>query len=127
VIGNTPFGRCAKELQWLVVAGMLWLHTNPLQMPMTEATPVHVQPKRLLDQIRDRLPDLHCSLRTEQAHVYWLRQYVPWSGKRHPRDMEREEVGAGLTVSVPEGLLATMDQRWAADAMAVGSSAPVRV
>ena len=90
---------------------------------MTEATPVHVQLKRLLDQIRDRFRDLHCSLRTEQTHVYWLRQYVPWSGERHPTDMGREEAGAVLTVSVPEGLLATMDQRWAADAMAVGSSA----
>jgi hypothetical protein len=49
---------------------------------------------------------------------------VPWSGKRHPRDMGRGEVGAVPTVSVPEGLLATMDQRWAADAVAVGSSAP---
>ncbi len=94
---------------------------------MTEAPPVHVQPKRLLDQIRDRLRDLHRSLRTAQAHVYWLRQYVPWSGKRHPRDMGRGEVGAVLTVTVPEGLLATMDQRWAADAVAVGSSAPALV
>ena len=94
---------------------------------MTGAPPVHVQPKHLLDQIRDRLRALHCSLRTEQAHVYWLQQYVPWSGKRHPRDTGREEVGAVLTVSVPEALLATMDQRWAADAMAVGSSAPALV
>ncbi len=94
---------------------------------MTEATPVQLQPKRLPDQIRDRLRDLHCSLRTERAYVYWLQQYVPWSGKRHPTDMGRGEVGAVLTLSVPEGLLATMDQRWAADAMAVGSSAPVLV
>jgi hypothetical protein len=93
-------------------------------MPTKEAPPVHIQPKRLLDQIRDRLRDLHCSLRTEQVYVYWLQQYVPWSGKRHPRDMGRGEVGAVPTVSVPEGLLATMDQRWAADAVAVGSSAP---
>jgi hypothetical protein len=45
--------------------------------------------KRLLDQMRDRLRYLHCSLRTEQAHVYWLQQYVLWSGKRQPRDMGR--------------------------------------
>ena len=94
---------------------------------MTEATTVHVQPKSLLDQMRDRLRYLHYSLRTKQADVYWLRQYVPWSGKRHPRDMGRAEVGAVLTVSVPEGLRATMDQRLAADAMAVGSSAPALV
>ncbi len=94
---------------------------------MTEATPVHVQPKHLLDQMRDRLRYLHYSLRTEQAYVYWLQQYVPWSGERPPRDMGREEVGAVLTVSVPEGLLVTMGQRWAADVMAVGSSAPALV
>ena len=96
-------------------------------MPTKEVTPVHVRPKRSLDQIRDRFRDLHCGLRTEQVYVYWLQQYVPWSVKRHPRDMGRGEVGAVLTVSVPEALLATMDQRWAADAMAVGSSAPALV
>ena len=74
--------------------------------------------------MRDRFRDLHCSLRTERAYVHWLQQYVPWSGKRQPRDMGRAEVGAVLAVSVPEGLPATMDQRLAADAMAVGSSAP---
>jgi hypothetical protein len=53
--------------------------------------------ERLLDQMRDRLRYLHCSLRTEPASVYWLRQYVLRSGKRHPSGMGRGEVGAVLT------------------------------
>lgn len=42
-------------------------------------------PRKLLDQVRDRLRALHCSLRTEDAYVFWIRRYILFHGKRHPR------------------------------------------
>jgi len=39
----------------------------------------------------------HYSLRTEQAYVYWVRRFIIFHGKRHPRDMGTMEVNAFLT------------------------------
>ena len=36
----------------------------------------------------------HYSLRTEQAYVYWVRRFIIFHGKRHPRDMGTMEVNA---------------------------------
>lgn len=54
-------------------------------------------PVRLLDQVRERMRYLHYSLRTEVAYVHWIRRFVLWNGKRHPREMGRAEVEAFLT------------------------------
>lgn len=47
----------------------------------------------LVSAIRTR----HYSRRTEQAYWHWTRQFVLWSGKRHPLEMGAPEVGAFLT------------------------------
>ena len=52
---------------------------------------------RQLDQLRERIRYLHCSLRTEEAYVYWVRDYIRWNGLRHPRDMGATEVESYLT------------------------------
>lgn len=54
-------------------------------------------PVRLLDQVRERMRYLHYSLRTEVAYVHWIRRFVLWSGKRHPKEMGRAEVESFLT------------------------------
>ena len=51
-------------------------------------------PRRLLDQVRDRVRYLHYSLRTEEAYVYWVRAFVRFHGRRHPREMAGPEVEA---------------------------------
>ncbi len=45
---------------------------------------------RLLDQARDRIRLLHYSYRTKQAYLGWIRRYIPFHGKRHPRKSEKE-------------------------------------
>jgi integron integrase len=52
---------------------------------------------RLLDQLRERLRYVHYSLRTEEAYVYWVRDFVRWAGLRHPRDMGARDLEAYLT------------------------------
>ena len=42
---------------------------------------------RLLDQVRDRLRLKHYSLRTETAYVGWIKRYIFFHDKRHPRDL----------------------------------------
>lgn len=47
--------------------------------------------------MRDALRRRHYSYRTEQAYLYWIRHFIFFHGKRHPRDMGEREVTAFLT------------------------------
>ena len=50
-----------------------------------------------LDDVRARLRAKHYAYKTEQSYVGWIRRFILWSGKRHPRDMGTAEVTAYLT------------------------------
>ncbi|ABE48680.1 integron integrase [Methylobacillus flagellatus] len=52
---------------------------------------------KLLDMVRDKLRLKHYSLRTEQAYVDWIKRYILFHGKRHPRDMGAADIEAFLT------------------------------
>jgi len=43
---------------------------------------------RLLDQVRYVIRRKHYSIRTEQAYVNWIRQYILFHKKHHPKDMK---------------------------------------
>ena len=47
---------------------------------------------KLLDQVRAELRKRHYSLRTEEAYVGWIRQYIRHHGIRHPREMGKGEI-----------------------------------
>lgn len=51
----------------------------------------------LLDQAREVIRIKHYSIRTEQAYTQWIRRYILYHGKRHPRDMGATEVSAFLS------------------------------
>ena len=59
-------------------------------------TPVAGKPK-LLDQVRDVIRRKHYSIRTEQAYIDWIKRFIFYHGKRHPREMAEEEVVEFLT------------------------------
>lgn len=52
---------------------------------------------RLLDKVRERVRYLHYSLRTEEAYVHWIRAFVRFHGRRHPREMGGPQVEAFLS------------------------------
>lgn len=56
-----------------------------------------MQPPKLLDQVRDRIRRKHYSLRTETTYVHWIRRFIYFHGKRHPREMGATEVEKFLT------------------------------
>jgi len=47
---------------------------------------------RLLEVLRDVLRRRHYSYRTEESYVHWVRRFIFFHGKRHPRDLGQEEV-----------------------------------
>jgi integron integrase len=77
----------------------------------------HHQPPRLLQQLVERLRYLHYSLRTEEAYVYWVRQFVRWHGMRHPRDMAASEVEAFLSYLANERKVSPATHRQALSAL----------
>lgn len=54
------------------------------------------QPK-LLDQVRDAIRVRHYSIRTEEAYIHWIKRYIYFHAKQHPRDMGEAEITAFLT------------------------------
>ena len=52
---------------------------------------------RLLDQVRNRLRYLHYSPRTEDAYIHWIRRFILFHNKRHPKDMDENQIVTFLT------------------------------
>ena len=52
---------------------------------------------RLLDQVRERIRNLHYSIRTEDAYVHWVRAFIFFHGRRHPVELGGPEVEAFLS------------------------------
>ncbi len=54
-------------------------------------------PPKLLEQMRAVIRTKHYSLRTEQSYLQWIRRFILFHQKRHPREMGAAEVEAYLT------------------------------
>ena len=52
---------------------------------------------RLLEQVRDVLRYLHYSYRTEQSYIHWIKRYIYFHNKKHPRDMGPDQIVEYLT------------------------------
>jgi integron integrase len=72
---------------------------------------------RLLDQVRERLRVKHYSIRTEEQYVSWIRRYVLFHGKRHPREMGPREVEGFLTHLAVAGSVSASTQNQAKAAL----------
>ena len=73
--------------------------------------------KKLLDQYSEFLRNRHYSLRTEQTYIGWVRQYILFHNKRHPRDMGVEEINAFITHLVNQKKVAASTQNQAISAI----------
>ncbi|MBW2643716.1 MAG: phage integrase N-terminal SAM-like domain-containing protein, partial [Deltaproteobacteria bacterium] len=54
-------------------------------------------PKKLLDLAREILRRKHYSIRTEETYVGWIKRYIYFHNKRHPKDMGVPEIEEFLT------------------------------
>jgi hypothetical protein len=79
---------------------------------------------RLLDQVRNRIRFKHYSIRTEETYVEWVRRFVLFHRKRHPRDMGAAEVEAFLTHLAVHGKVPASTQKQAKSGLL--TSAPSR-
>ena len=57
-----------------------------------------MQPKRkLLDMVRDKIRLKHYSIKTEHSYIGWIKRYIFFHNKRHPKDMGKVEIEQFLT------------------------------
>jgi integron integrase len=53
--------------------------------------------KKLLEQVSDAIKVKHYSARTGETYTYWIRQFILFHNKRHPKEMGAPEVQAFMT------------------------------
>jgi hypothetical protein len=64
----------------------------------------------LLDQLRDTLRVCHCARRTEDACVDWVKRFILFHHKRHPKEMGAPDITAFPTHLALEVKLAASTQ-----------------
>src|SRR5262245_57193517 len=75
------------------------------------------RPKRLLDRVRDAIRLKHDSRHTEEAYVTWIKRYIFFHDKRHPKDMGAAEIEAFLTHLAVQQKVAASTQNQALSAL----------
>lgn len=77
----------------------------------------HTQPPRLLDQVRESIRLKHFSLKTEKSYVHYIRDFILFHNKRHPKDMGTDEIRAYLSHLAIERHVAASTQTVALSAL----------
>ena len=70
-------------------------------------------PQKLLDQVRDVIRRKHYSIRTEATYRDWIRRFIFFHGKKHPKDMGATEIERFLTHLAVHGRVSASTQNQA--------------
>ena len=65
--------------------------------PSRKQSDLSARPPGLLAVARERMRTRHLALRTEQAYLQWMRRYIAFHNRRHPRRLGAPEVEQSLT------------------------------
>ncbi|EQD48401.1 integron integrase, partial [mine drainage metagenome] len=70
-----------------------------------------------MDEVRRRLRLKHYSLRTEKVYVAWIRRFILFHGKRHPRTLGATQVERFLSELAMHGGVAASTRNQALSAL----------
>ena len=73
--------------------------------------------KKLLDQYRDAIQLKQYSPRTAETYIQWVREYILYHNKRHPKEMGVDEINQFITHLVTERHVAASTQNQAISAI----------
>ena len=91
---------------------------SSVSSPTSTSSPTFpTSPPKLLEQLRIALRLRHYSPRTEEAYRSWVRRFILFHGKRHPRELREAEVSAFLSHLAVEGHVAAATQTQALSAL----------
>ncbi len=72
---------------------------------------------RLLDQVRHVIRKKHYSIRTEQAYSDWIKRFILFHGKKHPKDMGETEISQYISYLAVKKNVAASTQNQALNAI----------
>lgn len=72
---------------------------------------------RLLDQVSTRIRYLHYSPKTEHSYRLWIKRFILFHNKRHPKDMGADEIVAFLNYLATQKNVAASTQNQALNAI----------
>ena len=75
------------------------------------------RPTKLLDRVRHTLRLKHYATSTEETYVNWIKRYILFHSKRHPREMGVSEIEAFLSHLAVEREVAASTQNQALHAL----------
>jgi len=73
--------------------------------------------RKLLDQVSDVARFRHLSLRTEETYRNWIKRYIFYHGKRHPKELDSEHVRSFLTYLAVDEKVSASTQNQAFNAL----------
>lgn len=90
--------------------------TPPIPQSSLGAEPNPDARLRFIEVVRRRLRERRYSRRTEEAYVHWIRRFIQFHDRRHPRELGEADVAAFLSALAVEGQVSasTQKQAWAA-------------
>lgn len=68
---------------------------------------------RLMEIVRRRLRERRYSRRTEQAYVHWIRRYILYNDRQHPKDLAEDDVRRFLSALAVESAVSASTQNQA--------------
>ena len=75
-------------------------------------------PSPFMQDLAQKMLMRHYSKRTVDSYCYWIRYYICYHGKRHPKDLGREHVMAFLTFLANQRSVSVSTQKIALNALA---------
>jgi integrase len=72
---------------------------------------------KLIDQVIDVIRKKHYSIRTEEAYVQWIKRFIFYHDKRHPKDMGESEISQYISYLASVGNVAASTQNQALNAI----------
>jgi integron integrase len=84
---------------------------------MSNITSQPTSGKKILEQVSDAIRLKHYSYRTEQTYREWIKRYILFHKKRHPKEMGAEEIQQFLTYLATEKNISASTQNQALSAI----------
>ena len=75
------------------------------------------KPRKLLDLVRDAIRLKNYSYRTEEAYIHWVKKYIFFHHKKHPREMGKPDLANFLTHLAVEKHVSASTQNQALSAL----------
>ena len=58
---------------------------------VSQSHSIHKKPK-LLDQVRNSIRTRHYSIGTEESYINWIKRFIIFHNKRHPKEMGKSDI-----------------------------------